>query len=531
MKKKTSILKFSVFILMVLFIHGCSESYDTGNDAFLWEEAPGISIAAEKVQKVMDIQDRVTEALFRNPEVVGTGTGIDDSGNPAIVVYTMTRVEQRPDINIENVGLGERPTALPVSIDRVPVVPKVTGMFKAFSDPTARFPRPVPIGVSTGHPDITAGTIGCRVKDSQGNVYALSNNHVYANVNEASTGDNVLQPGPYDGGVNPDDAIGTLYDYVPIDFSADNEMDAAIALVSTSTLGTATPSNGYGTPSTSLANAQIGLKVKKYGRTTGYTFGEISELNVTVDVCYETRGPYNCVKSARFINQFTITPGDFSAGGDSGSLIVTDDGNNEPTGLLFAGSSSHTIASPIGVVLSEFGVTIDNESGGTVNSPPVADFTYTIDGLNVDFTDQSSDSDGSIEAWSWDFGDGSTSTAQNPSHSYGSEGTYTVSLTVTDNDGATGSASEDVTVAETGGGDGIVLTATAYKIRGMKNVDLSWTGATGTVDIFRNGTLIESGFDGSSYTDANLGRGGGTYTYSVCESGTSDCSNEETVVF
>ncbi len=529
MKKKTSILKFSVFILMVLFIHGCSESYDTGNDPLPWEQAPGISIAAEKVQKVMDIQDRATKALFRNPQVVGTGTGIDDSGNPAIVVYTMTRVEQRPDINIENVGRGERPTALPVSIDRVPVVPKVTGMFKAFSDPTARFPRPVPIGVSTGHPDITAGTIGCRVKDSQGNVYALSNNHVYANVNEASTGDNVLQPGPYDGGVNPDDAIGTLYDYVPIDFSADNEMDAAIALVSSSTLGTATPSgDGYGTPSTTLADAAIGLKVQKYGRTTGYTQGEISAVNVTVDVCYETRGPYRCVKSARFINQFTITPGDFSAGGDSGSLIVSEEGNN-PVGLLFAGGSTHTIASPIGVVLSEFGVSIDNESGGTVNSPPVADFTYTIDGLNVSFTDQSSDADGTVESWSWNFGDGSSSTAQNPSHSYGAEGTYTVSLTVTDNDGATGSTTKDVTVSETAGGDGIVLTASGYKVRGVRYVDLEWSGASGAVDIYRNNEYVTTTSD-VTYTD-DLGRVSGTFTYKVCESGSTVCSNEETVVF
>jgi hypothetical protein len=67
-------------------------------------------------------------------------------------------------------------------------------------DPTGRFDRPVPIGVSTGHPDITAGTIGARVKDSDGNIYALTNNHVYADENRASIGDKVLQPGAFDGG-------------------------------------------------------------------------------------------------------------------------------------------------------------------------------------------------------------------------------------------------------------------------------------------------------------------------------------------
>ncbi|MGM0667760.1 MAG: PKD domain-containing protein, partial [Bacteroidota bacterium] len=506
-----------------------SEQFDPGSDPFQWDQQPGLTIAAEKVKPVMDLQDRVTDALFRNPEVVGTGTGIDENGNPAIVVYTLSKVEQRPDINIENVGRGERPTALPVSIDKVRVVPKVTGMFKAYEDPTARFPRPVPIGVSTGHPDITAGTIGCRVKDSQGNVYALSNNHVYANVNEASIGDNVLQPGAYDGGVDPGDAIGTLYAFEPIDFSGDNDMDAAIALVTSSTVGTATPGDGYGAPSTSPANAQIGLNVKKYGRTTGFTQGEISEVNVTIEVCYESRGPYRCVKSARFINQFTITPGEFSAGGDSGSLIVSEDGNN-PVGLLFAGSSTHTIASPIGVVLDKFGVTIDNESGGTVNYPPSANFTYTASDLTVTFTDQSTDSDGSVVAWSWEFGDGATSTSQNPSHTYAAGGTYTVGLTVTDNEGATGSTYQNVAVSEAGGGDGIVLTASGYKIRGVRYVDLEWTGASGSVDIYRNNEYVTTS-SGTTYTD-NLGRVSGTFTYRVCESGgTSVCSNDATVVF
>jgi PKD repeat protein len=99
-------------------------------------------------------------------------------------------------------------------------------------------------------------------------------------------------------------------------------------------------------------------------------------------------------------------------------------------------------------------VTVDDGSGGgTTNSPPTADFSYTKSDLTVDFTDQSTDSDGSIVSWSWDFGDVSgTSTEQNPSYTYVSDGTYTVTLTVTDNDGATGSTSQDVTVSSGGGG-------------------------------------------------------------------------------
>ena len=85
------------------------------------------------------------------------------------------------------------------------------------------------------------------------------------------------------------------------------------------------------------------------------------------------------------------------------------------------------------------------------NQPPAADFTYTTDGLTANFTDQSSDPDGTVTDWSWNFGDGGTSTAQNPGHTYAADGTYTVTLTVTDNDGATDSESKDVTVSGGGG--------------------------------------------------------------------------------
>jgi len=69
------------------------------------------------------------------------------------------------------------------------------------------------------------------------------------------------------------------------------------------------------------------------------------------------------------------------------------------------------------------------------NQPPVAAFSNTCPDLSCEFTDESTDADGTVEGWQWNFGDGSTSTAQNPSHTYSSEGTFTVTLTVTDDDG------------------------------------------------------------------------------------------------
>jgi hypothetical protein len=217
--------------------------------------------------------------------------------------------------------------------------------------------RPVPIGVSTGHPNITAGTIGCRVTNGT-KVYALSNNHVFANENKAAVGDNVLQPGKYDGGVNPRDAIGTLADFQKITFTrrASNTIDAALALCTTATLSNGTVAGSYGIPGKNPVTAAVGLAVKKHGRTTGLTHGSIYAINATVNVTY-TAG------TARFVNQIIITSdsGSFCEGGDSGSLVVTDDDDNSPVGLLFAGSSTHTIANPIGLVLDRFGVTIDGK--------------------------------------------------------------------------------------------------------------------------------------------------------------------------
>ncbi|MCQ4164882.1 PKD domain-containing protein, partial [Tahibacter harae] len=86
-------------------------------------------------------------------------------------------------------------------------------------------------------------------------------------------------------------------------------------------------------------------------------------------------------------------------------------------------------------------------SGGTTNVPPVANFSSSTSGLTANFTDSSTDSDGSIVSRSWNFGDGGTSTAASPSHTYAAAGTYTVTLTVTDDDGATNTKTSTVTVS------------------------------------------------------------------------------------
>jgi len=348
-----------VFLLVTLMAGNATTSPVYGQQG----DPPGLERAKE-------VQERNTDRLMANPDVVGTAVGLNPGGQAAVMILT-----KKP-------GVG----GLPNQLEGVPVVIRVTGEIFALchnggndkkgcdggggggGDPTPSGEctsrtghyRPACIGISTGHPAVTAGTIGARVKDGQGNVFALSNNHVYADENQASIGDAVIQPGTYDGGSSPADNIGTLSAFAPIVFStsANNVVDAAIASTTTALLGNATPSDGYGTPKSQTIAASINQQVKKYGRTTGQTQGLVIAINATVNVGYDTG-------VARFVGQIITT--NISAGGDSGSLVVADAkgrtkaDDRKPVGLLFAGSSSITVLNPIDAVLTRFGVTIDGE--------------------------------------------------------------------------------------------------------------------------------------------------------------------------
>jgi hypothetical protein len=239
--------------------------------------------------------------------------------------------------------------------------------------------RPIGMGVSGSNiNDLSrlyccSGTMGALVQDN-GFQYILSNNHVIAITNQGRIGDDIIQPGLIDQNLacaqDTGDAVADLSRFVPIAFKkgAKNKVDAAMAQVR---YGSVDPSGAIlniGEVSSVTTSPAIGLPVQKMGRTSGLTSGVISAVNVTVSVSYNTTCGIGS-QTAKFTGQIMISTPGFSAGGDSGSLIVEDcSPYPRPVGLLFAGNDTVTVANPIENVLSSLKVRMVGVDGGFCSS-------------------------------------------------------------------------------------------------------------------------------------------------------------------
>jgi hypothetical protein len=250
-----------------------------------------------------------------------------------------------------------RADRLPARIGGVPTDVVQTGRLFAQALPIAQTRlRPAKGGCSVGFRAtgfVMAGTFGCLVTDGTTR-FILSNNHVLADENALPLNSPIFQPGLLDGGVVPGDRIAKLKKFITIKkLPADNHVDAAIAALDAAGLAVPAILPQVGAlGATAPVPASVGMRVHKHGRTTGYTRGRVIDVAADVNISYD-------FGAARFVDQIIIVgdSGSFSDAGDSGSLIVRRSGNRA-TGLLFAGSSTHTIANHIGDVLTALAVTL-----------------------------------------------------------------------------------------------------------------------------------------------------------------------------
>jgi hypothetical protein len=225
--------------------------------------------------------------------------------------------------------------------------------------------RPLLIGASIGHYQITAGTLGAFVRHGDV-ICVLSNNHVLANEDRGMKGDDILQRAAFDGGRLPAERVAALLAWQPLSRSGANYIDAALAAVAAGIEIDADRLRGIARgrdrrlKGVSEKPVDVADKVFKIGRTTGATEGRVTAFDLdNVVVGYDSA-------NLRFDNQIEIEGAGaepFSLGGDSGSLIVN--ARMEAVALLFAGSEQGgrnglglTYACPIDRVLHDLGATL-----------------------------------------------------------------------------------------------------------------------------------------------------------------------------
>lgn len=334
--------------------------------------------------RALELRSLIADDLMQRRNVVACGVGYkilggEQTSEPSIMVSV---TQKQPPEALDPADL------VPSMIEDVPTDVVETGEIVAQAIDREGRVRPVRPGVSIGHQDSTAGTLGAFVRREE-QVFALSNNHVLAMLNQAEVGDAILQPGPADGG-GLLDQIGQLAEFVPIRFlgeesePTDDEPSGCSAAVAqalnairgltsattASPVPLGSPVNYVDAAISTLADTvaydprivdvgglplgvsvpTLGMRVIKSGRTTGLTQGTVMQLEVTVDVTYEEH-------TARFLNQIMCSP--MSERGDSGSLVL--DFERSAIGLLFSGSDYVTVVNPIQAVLKAFKVDLLTE--------------------------------------------------------------------------------------------------------------------------------------------------------------------------
>lgn len=304
---------------------------------------------------------KLSSALLQRPDVRGIGVGYANPDKPewgaAVIVYTGKASTTE--------ATGQMVTT--TSTENFPIRYISSGVFKPSVSPPnlkgeadwfRRRMRPVPAGTSIGVPTHGTGTAGLIVTKNK-RLYLLTNNHILNRKYSTARGE-TIQPGRADGGQSGNDRIGRAYQYIPFKPNGVNYMDAAIAKP---------VSNAVLTPKY-LANSgrllvvpghlkqfRVGERFVKSGRTTGSIMGVVEAVNVDIRIRYGSLG------KLLFRNQAVIVGR--TGAGDSGSVWLRQ--RDRYAGALhFAGDGIRSISTPIGNVLSVFGlrVAVASKAGG-----------------------------------------------------------------------------------------------------------------------------------------------------------------------
>jgi len=359
MKRSRSLaLLLSVAVLaLAIGFWGCSQN----DSPVAPSQSSGLTLDNPAMKAAIAVQEQNTPALMADKDIIGTAVGMDDNGNPTILVLTTASATA---------------DKAPKVLDGYPVQviltdPIVAMNTTAVNHKTKQTP-PIQLGTSGGwRYDLAngyccGGTLGSLINVG-GTQRILSNYHVFesdivsgGNSRVATTGDPIIQPGLIDVNCAATSAqnVATL---VKTSSLPNNNVDCSSANVISGMVSTTGAILEIGTISATTIAASVNQKVKKSGRTTGLTRSTVSGLNATISVQYENECAGGVAFTKTFTGQILIknTGSRFLGSGDSGSLMVQDVTTNpKAVGLLFAGSTSIAVANPINSVLSFFGATM-----------------------------------------------------------------------------------------------------------------------------------------------------------------------------
>ncbi|MEW6624277.1 MAG: hypothetical protein AB1420_14305 [Bacillota bacterium] len=333
----------------------------------------------KKVKDLLRTLQRNREKIMEIDNVVGVGIGMKEkdgmvTGDQSVVVFVKKKVK-KADLRTHQL--------VPEKLEDNPTDVIEIGEMKLLAN-IERY-RPLRPGCSIGHYAISAGTLGAVVKDKKtGSPLLLSNNHVLANITDgrdgrAKEGDPILQPGAYDGGKADEDVVAHLYRYSPI-YKLQTESTCPLAMGAVSVANTifkaVKPSYSMKLMKTEardniidaalakpigivrddileigrvtgVKDPVLGEKIRKTGRTTGYTEGIVRAVDVTMRVALGQNS--FAMFSEQALSNIKSGPG------DSGSLILNHE--NQALGLLFAGSENATLFNKISNVMKGLDIT------------------------------------------------------------------------------------------------------------------------------------------------------------------------------